>query len=117
MPLRDVKHPYDALVLAGADPPDVFLVDAKVVGADVDLERWLEALNRACPDARLVVLSDDAADVPTFATHMGRTDAQGLQTLLLPEVPAASPLPGAAAETPAAAPQVEEGLARAVGSR
>jgi hypothetical protein len=117
MPLRDVKHPYDALVLAGADPPDVFLVDAKGVGADVDLERWLEALNRACPDARLVVLSDDASDVPTFATHMGRLDAQGLRALLLPEWPGAAARPGAAAEAPVAVPQVGEGLARAVGSR
>ena len=117
MPLRDVKHPYDALVLAGADPPDVFLVDAKSVGADVDLERWLEALNRACPDARLVVLSDETAEVPTFATHMGRMDAQGLRALLLPEIPVPSVLPGAAVESVVAVPQPGEGLARAVGSR
>jgi excisionase family DNA binding protein len=128
MPLRDVKHPYDALVFAGADPPDVFLVDSKSVGADVDVDRWLEALNRACPDARIVVLADDGAEVPSFATHMGRTDAQGLRTLLLPEVPAANaPLPGVpgAAGTPMTAGSAEappaqavgEGLARAVGSR
>lgn len=125
MPLKDVKHPYDALVMAGADPPDVFLVDAKGVGADVDLERWLEALNRACPDARIVVLSDEASEVPSFATHIGRADAQGLRTLLLPEVPVAAvaaaanapPSQGATAESPVAVPQVGEGLARAVGSR
>lgn len=111
MPLKDVKHPYDALVFAGADPPDVFLVEAKFVGTDVDLERWLEALNRACPDARIVVLTDDVADVPTFATFIGRNDAQALSALLLPEIPMIPP-PSAAAES------VEgEGLARAVGSR
>lgn len=117
MPLRDVKHPYDALVMAGADPPDVFLVDAKVVGTDVDLDRWLEALNRACPDARLVVLNDETSDVPTFATHMGRTDTQGLRALLLPEIPVAGALPGAVAEAPVAVPMPVEGLPRAVGDR
>jgi len=125
MPLKDVKHPYDALVMAGADSPDVFLVDAKSIGGDVELDRWLEALNRACPDARIVVLTDEASEVPSFATHIGRTDGQGLRTLLLPEIPvaavavAANAPPGAApaAETPVAVPQAGEGLARAVGSR
>lgn len=120
MPLRDVKHPYDALVMAGADPPDVFIVDAKSVGADVDLERWLDALTRSCPDARLVVLSDEASEVPPFATHIARLDTQGLRALLLPEAPApaaAAPAAPAAEQPPAAAVQGAEGLARAVGSR
>lgn len=117
MPLRDVKHPYDALVMAGADPPDVFLVDAKAAGADVEVERWLEALNRACPDARIVVLSDEAMELPAFTTRMGRTDAQGLRTLLLPEVPIAANAPPAATAEAPVAQAVGEGLARAVGSR
>lgn len=117
MPLRDVKHPYDALVMGGADPPDVFIVDAKFVGADVDLERWLDALVRSCPDARLVVLSDEAAEVPPYATHIGRTDTQGLRALLLPEIPVAAGAPGLAAEQPATVAPGVEGLARAVGSR
>jgi len=116
MPLRDVKHPYDALVLAGADPPDVFLVDVKTIGVDVDVDRWLEALNRACPDAQIVVLTDDAAEVPAFVTLMGRADAQGLRTLLLPEVPVANASPGPITEAQTL-PAVGEGLARAVGSR
>jgi len=78
--------------MAGADPPDVFLVDAKSVGSDVELDHWLEALNRACPDARIVVLTDEAAEVPSFATHIGRMDAQALRTLLLPEIPVAADL-------------------------
>lgn len=117
MPLRDVNHPYDALVMAGADPPDVFLVDAKIIGSDVEVVRWLEALNRACPDARIVVLTDDAAQMPSFVTPMERADAQGLRTLLLPEVPVANAPPGAAVAEPQVIPAVGENLARAVGSR
>jgi len=85
MPLRDVKHPYDALVMAGADAPDVFIVDAKAAQADVDVVHLLEALQRACPDARFVALSDEAAGLPAFVTRVGRTDGQALRTLLLPE--------------------------------
>ncbi|TKD08374.1 helix-turn-helix domain-containing protein [Polyangium fumosum] len=122
MPLRDVKHPYDALVLAGSDPPDVFIVDAKAVAVDVDVARWMEALERACRDARFVVLSDEAAGLPAFVTRVGRTDAQGLRTLLVPEpvAPVAAP-PGAAAAAananePAGAVQaVEELPPRAAG--
>ncbi len=116
MPLRDVNHPYDALVLAGSDRPDVFLVDTKTVGVDVDVDRWLEALNRACPDARIVVLSDETSELPPFATRMGRNDAQGLRTLLLPEAPVAN-APQTGAAEPVVAQAVGEGLARAVGSR
>lgn len=111
MPLKDVKHSYDALVFAGADPPDVFLVDATFVRAEVDLERWLEAINRACPDARIVVLTDDVAEVPPFATFVGRYDVQALRALLMPEMPMTPP-PSAAAES-----LEVDGLARAVGSR
>jgi excisionase family DNA binding protein len=98
MPLRDVKHPYDALVMAGADAPDVFIVDAKAVAADVDVVHLLEALQRACPDARLVALSDEAAGLPAFVTRVGRADAGALRTLLLPEgvPPAVAPPQGAA---------------------
>jgi excisionase family DNA binding protein len=116
MPLRDVKHPYDALVLAGADPPDVFLVDVKTIGVDVEVDRWLEALNRACPDARIVVLGDDATGLPSFATFMGRADAQGLRTLLLPEVPVANAPSAATAEVQTLA-AVGDGLAHAVSRR
>jgi excisionase family DNA binding protein len=106
MPLRDVKHPYDALVLAGSDPPDVFIVDAKAVATDVDVGHWMEALERACREARFVVLSDETSGLPGFATRVGRTDAQGLRTLLVPEpvAPVAAP-PGA---VPAAAANANE---------
>lgn len=96
MPLREAKHPYDALVMAGLDAPDVFLVDTKAVSTEVDLDHFLEALQRACPDARIVALSDDAAGLPPSISRVGRTDAQALAAMLLPEQPAAAP----AAEEP-----------------
>lgn len=94
MPLRDVKHPYDALVLAGSDPPDVFIVDAKAVATDVDVVHWLEALERGSREARFVVLSDEATGLPAFVTRIGRMDAQGLRSLLVPEpvAPVAAPM-------------------------
>jgi len=117
MPLRDVKHPYDALVLAGSDPPDVFIVDAKAVATDVDVAHWMEALERGCREARFVVLSDEASGLPAFATRVGRTDAQGLRTLLVPEpvAPVVTPpgvVPAAAANAnePAGAAQAAEEL-------
>lgn len=120
MPLKDVKHPYDALIMAGADPPDVYLVDAQSTAANVSLDHWLEALNRACPDARIVVLTDDAAQVPPFATHIGRSDMESLKSMLLPDAPAPGVLLATGTEmtTPATSntSQPEEGLARAVGS-
>lgn len=114
MPLKDVKHPYDALVLAGADPPDIFLVDAKTIDANVEIDSWLEALNRACPDAQIVLLTDNATQVPSFATGMERADAHGLRTLLLPEIPVANPPMGAVGAAQMI-PTGGENLARAVG--
>jgi excisionase family DNA binding protein len=108
MPLRDVKHPYDALVMAGADAPDVFIVDAKATAADVDVAHLLEALQRACPEARLVVLSDEAAGLPPFVTRVGRTDAQALRTLLLPEGVVVAQAPATEASTAGGPVSVEE---------
>jgi len=115
MPLRDVKHPYDALVMAGADAPDVFIVDAKSAGAEVDVVHLLEALQRGVPEARFVVLSDEAAGLPSFVTRVPRTDAQSLRTLLLPEgvTPAPTVVEGAGA--PGQVGATAEELPRAAG--
>ena len=61
----------------------------------------LEALHRASADATIVVLSDEPIALPTFVTRVGRSDAQALRTLLVPEQPAAA--------QPAAAPQQATG--------
>jgi excisionase family DNA binding protein len=102
-PVRDVKHPYDALVLAGSDPADVFILDTKAVSGDVDVTHLIEALHRACPQSRFVALSDEPmAAMPPFVTKLGRADVQALRTLIVPEQPA-----------PAAAPAAVEGGAPA----
>lgn len=85
VPLRHAAHPYDALVLAGSEPADVYVVDLKEVARDVDADAVLEALHRASAQATFVVLSDEAASVPAFASRMGRNDAHALKTLVAPE--------------------------------
>jgi excisionase family DNA binding protein len=113
MPVRHAAHPYDALILAGSDPADVYLVDVKEVARDADVDAVLEALHRASPQATFVALADDAAGVPPFASRVGRADAQSLRALLAPEVaavavPAAQPLP---------AEEAPRGVAASGGSR
>src|SRR4051812_13530504 len=44
-PLRLAAHPYDALVLAGADPADIYVVDVRAVAPDIDVSAMLEALH------------------------------------------------------------------------
>lgn len=95
--LKHATHPYDALILAGADPTDAFIVDARAVASDIDVTAMLEALHRASADATIAVLSDEPIALPTFVTRVGRSDAQALRTLLVPEQPAAAQ-PAAAAQ-------------------
>jgi excisionase family DNA binding protein len=101
LPVRHAGHPYDALIHAGADPADVYLVDLKEVARDADPEAVLDALHRASPQASFVVLSDEPASVPAFASRVGRTDGAALKALLAPEAAAApaaeeAPRPAAA---------------------
>jgi excisionase family DNA binding protein len=92
VPVRHAVHPYDALVFAGADPADVYVVDLREVARDVDTDAMLEALHRSSAQATFVVLSDDAAGVPAFATRIGRSDTVALKALLAPES-AGAPVP------------------------
>jgi excisionase family DNA binding protein len=107
LPLRHAAHPYDALVFAGSDPADVYLLDLKEVGRDVDADAMLEALHRASAQATFVVLSDEPASVPAFASRVGRSDAQALKTLLAP----------VAALTPPPVEELVRGVAASGGSR
>src|SRR5512133_2363144 len=40
-PVRNAGHPYDALVLAGADPADIYVVDMEEAARDIDVESML----------------------------------------------------------------------------
>lgn len=107
MPVRQASHPYDALVLAGAEPADVYIMDPREVARDVDPEAMLEALHRASAQATFVVLSDDGKDVPAFAVQVPRGDVEALRAALAPG--------GGESAAPAAeeeAPRVASGGAR-----
>jgi len=85
-PIRHASHPYDALIYAGADPADTYLVEVRAIPSDVEVASFFEALHRASPQATFVALSDEPTAVPPFATRVGRADAQALKALLMPEV-------------------------------
>jgi excisionase family DNA binding protein len=112
MPVRHAAHPYDALILAGSDPADVYLVDLKEVTRDADVDALLEALHRASPQAAFVALAEDTAPVPSFVTRVGRADAHALRSLLAPEAAAAAA--AVAAPSPAAQPVPAEEAPRGV---
>ena len=99
VPVRHVTDPYDALIFAGSDPTDVFIVDVRATAPTIDVTGMLEAMHRACPQAMFVALADDAAGVPPFATRIGRNDVQALKALLAPEAVAA-PQPAVVGEEP-----------------
>jgi excisionase family DNA binding protein len=100
-PLRLAPHPYDALVYAGADPADIYVVDVRVVAQDIDVSSLLEALHRACPQGTFVALSDEPVSLPAFTTRVARGDASALRTVLLAEAPGA---PAGMSATPAKPP-------------
>jgi excisionase family DNA binding protein len=102
-PIHHVAHPYDALVFAGSDPADVYVVDVPAVAPDIDVVAMLEALHRASPQASFVALSDEAMAVPPFVTRVALADAAALRSLLLSESPgASSPVSSTAAKQAAA---------------
>ncbi|MCC6555514.1 MAG: helix-turn-helix domain-containing protein [Polyangiaceae bacterium] len=113
MPIRHAGHPYDALVYAGSEPADAYIVDLRAVQAEVEPTALFEALHRAGPQATFVALSDEAASVPPFVTRIGRGDGQALRMLLLPEGAAQ---PAAQAGAQAGAEEVPRGVAAAGGS-
>jgi len=103
-PTRVAPHPYDALILAGAEAPDVYLVDPRVAAANVDIGAVLEALRRATPQAVFVAFADDAGqELPPFVQRVSRSDVAALRAALgvLPVVPANQQ---AAADGPATTP-------------
>jgi excisionase family DNA binding protein len=85
LPVRHAAHAYDALVYAGSDPADIYVVDLKEVARDIDVDAMLEALHRASAQGTFVVLADEPASVPAFASRVPRSDAQALRSLLAVE--------------------------------
>ena len=109
LPVRHAAHPYDALVYAGSDPADIYVVDLKDAARDIDVDAMLEALHRASAQATFVALVGEEPQVslPAFVTRIPRGDAQALRALLAP---------GEGQPAAAHAPLVEEGLRPAVAS-
>jgi excisionase family DNA binding protein len=95
LPVRHAAHPYDALVFAGAEPADVFVVEPREVGKDIDVEAFFEAIHRASPQAGMVALGDETSALPPFVTRIARADAAALRAALLPGEPAAPAVPAA----------------------
>jgi excisionase family DNA binding protein len=100
LPIRHASHPYDALIFAGSDPADVYVVDVRAVSGEVDVSSLFEALHRACPQGTFIALSDEPVSLPPFVARVGRSDAQQLKLVLAPETAASTgtPLQAASAQ-------------------
>jgi excisionase family DNA binding protein len=59
-PVRHVRDPFDALVLVGAEPAEIVVIEESVAQLAVDVAKLFDALRRALPKARLVLLYDAA---------------------------------------------------------
>lgn len=102
--VRHATHPYDALVFAGSDPADIYVVDWKASAeGGVEPATLFDALHRASQQGMFVALSDEPISVPAFVTRVGRNDTAALKSLIMPEAAAA------AAATPAAQPAAAVG--------
>jgi excisionase family DNA binding protein len=100
-PLRHAPHPYDALVYAGSDPVDVYVIDVRAIAADIDVSAMLEALHRASPQGTFVALSEEPVALPAFITRVARGDVTALRALLAGEASGASAAPGSPQVKPA----------------
>jgi excisionase family DNA binding protein len=98
LPVRHAAHAYDALVLAGAAPADVYVVDVRDVAREIDVDAMLEALHRASPQATFVALADDPVTLPSFVTRVDKNDAAALRSLAAPAEAATTPAVPAAEE-------------------
>jgi excisionase family DNA binding protein len=85
VPIRLASHPYDALVFAGVEAPDVYVIDVKAIAAEIDVTGMLEALHRATPEALFVALTEGEVAFPHFVSIASRTDSSALCALILPE--------------------------------
>lgn len=88
--VQHLAHPYDALVSAGADPADAYVIDVAFSSNDVDIHRLLEVLHRACPQTKLIALTDDLPGMPSGVVGVSPGDEKALPNELAPLVQAAA---------------------------
>jgi excisionase family DNA binding protein len=81
--LRHATDPYDALVYAGAEPADAFVVEVEAAGGAAFAARAFEAVHRAAPEARCLAIgaATDAA-LPHFVERVAADDTAALQRVL-----------------------------------
>jgi excisionase family DNA binding protein len=79
--VRHASHAYDALVLAGSAPADVYVVNVREAARDIDVHAMLAALRRASSMATFVALVDEAVSLPGFCSCVRRDDGAALHAL------------------------------------
>jgi excisionase family DNA binding protein len=79
--VRHATHAYDALVLAGCVPADVYVVDVREAARDIELHAMLAALRRASSNATFVALADEPVGLPGFCSCVRRDDDAALRAL------------------------------------
>lgn len=84
--------PYDALILAGAAPAGVYVVEADGLPPPMKLREVVEALGRASPRSTLIVVGSDQARLPASAVCVERT-ARALRAALLVDAERAEAAP------------------------
>jgi excisionase family DNA binding protein len=79
--VRHAPHAYDALVLAGCVPADVYVVDVGEAARDINVHAMLAALQRASLKATFVALVDEPVGLPGFCSSVRRDDAAALRAV------------------------------------
>ncbi len=80
--VQHAEHPYDALVIAGAEPADVYVIDAAFVAASADVASLLNALHRASPHALIIAAASDASALPAFAVRVAPGDVSAIAAVI-----------------------------------
>jgi Helix-turn-helix domain len=76
--VRHAAHGYDALVLAGCVPADVYVVDLREAADDIDVVAMITALHRASPRASFVAIGDEPMSLPRHCARVRRDDSAAL---------------------------------------
>jgi excisionase family DNA binding protein len=79
--VHHAAHAYDALVLAGRVPADVYVVDLREAASEIDVTAMLAALHRASPRASFVAVGDAVVSLPGYCSRVRRDDGAALGAL------------------------------------